>query len=34
MAKEKGVKRANDKKPAQKTLKEKRQDKRAKTAAR
>ena len=30
MAKEKGARKANDKKPAQKTLKEKRQDKKNK----
>jgi hypothetical protein len=34
MAKDKGTKRANDKKPAQKTLKEKRQDKKNKQAPR
>jgi hypothetical protein len=31
VAKDKGAKRSNDKKPAQKTLKEKRQDKKSKT---
>jgi hypothetical protein len=30
VAKDKGAKRSNDKKPAQKTLKEKRQDKKSK----